>query len=285
MTPREQLLAAVGRLPKDRVRWHPRWDDPRIGGGVNGGQFAPGWVMVHHTAGTNSLGPLTSGAPYAPVPGAHFLINRDGTVWVLSHRQAYHAGPQRDVPGDGTPVSGGGNLASWGIEVESLGRRRDFTKEQIDTLGRLMSGLVDAMRQTDSRIVNHKDWRQGAKVDTLYDPSVLRAWSAAGRRAWEAERDTNRGEDRAPFWRRMWYSIPAARRPLRQHPRDERTERAVRELQRRLPGDHSVTGEYGPLTAASVKAYQRKRPWLWPADGVAGPRTYRAILGGPVVKK
>ena len=61
------------------------------------------------------------------------------------------------------------------------------------------------------------------------------------------------------------------------HPiRPGTTGAAVREVQRRLR--MPVTGKYGEATEAKVIAFQRARPWLWPADGVIGPRTYAALL-------
>lgn len=51
---------------------------------------------------------------------------------------------------------------------------------------------------------------------------------------------------------------------------------AVKAIQRGLPG-LVVDGIYGPKTRDAVKAYQRRRPALWPANGVTRAGTYRAI--------
>lgn len=40
-----------------------------------------------------------------------------------------------------------------------------------------------------------------------------------------------------------------------------------------------VDAWFGPSTLAAVKAFQKKRPTLWPANGTVGPLTYRAITG------
>jgi murein L,D-transpeptidase YcbB/YkuD len=38
-----------------------------------------------------------------------------------------------------------------------------------------------------------------------------------------------------------------------------------------------VTGIMSVADKNKVKAFQRVRPWLWPADGVVGPLTYKAL--------
>jgi len=50
----------------------------------------------------------------------------------------------------------------------------------------------------------------------------------------------------------------------------------VREIQRRLR--IRTTGRFGEVTLDAVVKFQKPRPWLWPADGVVGPKSYAAIL-------
>lgn len=38
-----------------------------------------------------------------------------------------------------------------------------------------------------------------------------------------------------------------------------------------------VTGIMSVADKNKVKAFQRVRPWLWPADGIVGPKTYKAL--------
>lgn len=48
---------------------------------------------------------------------------------------------------------------------------------------------------------------------------------------------------------------------------------------------NKVNGIMSVADLIDVKAFQRKRPWLWPADGVVGPRTYDVLSRSAAVKK
>jgi len=47
---------------------------------------------------------------------------------------------------------------------------------------------------------------------------------------------------------------------------------------------HNVTGTMAPIDVLGVKKFQRRRPWLWPADGIVGPYTYNAMCKSTRVK-
>ncbi len=106
------------KVKRDYVKgWNSQRIDPY------NGQSDFWGVLLHHTAGTNSLGWIVNGNPYAPVRACHFLINRDGTVEVVSGVGAYHAGaggPWR-FPNGPTIPRDLGNRHLYGIEIESLG--------------------------------------------------------------------------------------------------------------------------------------------------------------------
>lgn len=164
------------------VRYVPDWDSRRIDP-YNGNSDFHG-IMLHHTAGTNSLRWICYGNQYAPVRAAHFLIARDGTVHVCSGVGAYHAGaggPWR-FPGR-PPVTiprNGGNSRLYGIEIESLGRTANIdgtpggmTVEQVVSTALLSAALLNAMRRGAaslpvSRVIRHRDWTT-RKIDTLQE--------------------------------------------------------------------------------------------------------------------
>ena len=160
MTPRQQLLAALAGL---RVRFAPRWDD----GGIAGrGMFEPRFVMLHHTAGVNSYAGLATGAygDHEPIPGAHILVNRDGSIWVLSRFRTYHAGRGS---GFGVPDDAMNGFA-WGIEIEDLGIGQTMTEAQIEATAALSAGLLESMGVGVEALIEHEQWSSTGKVDTRY---------------------------------------------------------------------------------------------------------------------
>jgi len=129
-------------------------------------------VLLHHTAGTHSLGWVVSGNPYAPVRACHFLVDRDGTVNVVSGVGAYHAGrggPWRFTRRTRVPKDQG-NQHLYGIEIESLGSSakidnsvKGMTLAQVISTATLSAALLNAMRPgwrsySVSRVIRHKDW-------------------------------------------------------------------------------------------------------------------------------
>ena len=155
------------KVKRDYVKgWNSRRIDPY------NGQSDFWGVLLHHTAGTNSLGWIVNGNPYAPVRACHFLINRDGTVEVVSGVGAYHAGaggPWR-FPNGPTIPRDLGNRHLYGIEIESLGSSskidgslEGMSLEQVISTAILSAALLNAMRRgwrslTVSRVIRHRDW-------------------------------------------------------------------------------------------------------------------------------
>ena len=171
------------RRYKVKAKYVPDWDSPRID--PYGGRSDFDGIMLHHTAGSNSLRYICYTNPYKPVRAAHFLVDRDGTVHVCSGVGAYHAGkggpwrfPKRGK--DVTIFRNRGNSRFYGIEIESLGtsRRIDgslegMTVEQVVETAILSAALLNAMRRgwrswPVSRVIRHRDWTS-RKIDVKQD--------------------------------------------------------------------------------------------------------------------
>jgi N-acetylmuramoyl-L-alanine amidase/Peptidase family M23 len=157
------------------VKYAPRWDDDVIAGT---GPWDPSWLILHHTAGTNSLGWICNGGNYQPTRLANFLVDKDGTLHVCAARKAYHAGKGQwsNVPDNQM------NDVSAGVEVESLGQTKDFTDAQILTVSQLATGWMEEFGTNDQEIINHADWSTTGKTDTLYPMTWWRqqfaSWNA-----------------------------------------------------------------------------------------------------------
>lgn len=176
-------LANHLKAHKVRAKYVNGWDSAQIDPYHGNSDFQG--ILLHHTAGTNSLNYICFTNPYKPVRAAHFLVERDGTVMVCSGVGAYHAGKggpwrfprkRKDViiPKDS------GNQRLYGIEIESLGtsRRIDNTPEgmtvaQVVETAILCAALLDAMKAgigslTVANVIRHRDWTS-RKIDVQQD--------------------------------------------------------------------------------------------------------------------
>lgn len=157
------------------------WDSPSIDP-YHGRNDMQG-IVLHHTAGRDSLSYIAFGNPYAPVRAAHFLVARDGKVHVCSGSGAYHAGkggPWRFTKTITIPKDAG-NSRLYGIEIESLGTSpridgslEGMTTEQVVSTALLCVALLDAMRPGPwlykvGRVIRHRDWAPTRKPDVRQD--------------------------------------------------------------------------------------------------------------------
>jgi N-acetyl-anhydromuramyl-L-alanine amidase AmpD len=158
----------------------PGWKSARIDP-YNGTSDFKG-VLLHHTAGINSLNYIVNTNPYAPVRACHFLVQRDGKVQVVSGVGAYHAGKggaykfNRFV----TIPKDQGNRYLYGIEIESMGTtaiigngQGAINIDQVVSTALLTAALLNAMRPgwrslPVSRVIRHADWTT-RKVDPRQD--------------------------------------------------------------------------------------------------------------------
>jgi N-acetyl-anhydromuramyl-L-alanine amidase AmpD len=158
----------------------PGWNTARIDPYKGRSDFVG--VLLHHTAGTNSLNYIVNTNPYAPVRACHFLVQRDGTVQVVSGVGAYHAGaggPYRFTRNVTVPKDSG-NSRLYGIEIESLGtsakidgKPQGMTEAQVVSTAMLCVALLDAMSVGPiplrvPRVIGHKTWTR-RKIDPRQD--------------------------------------------------------------------------------------------------------------------
>lgn len=145
-----------------------------------GGLIKPEIIVLHHTAGANSLGWLTNRESGV---SAHFLISRDGTTYQLvrSNMKAFHAGVSTYYGREnvnnfsiGIEHENWGRLSKDGLsytgkKVENIYKAPDgslweaYSKEQLLESYMLCYRLIHELKIKD--IVRHRDIAPGRKED------------------------------------------------------------------------------------------------------------------------
>lgn len=127
----------------------------------------PNLVVIHHTS-NNAIEPaLATLTNPAREVSAHYVVERDGTVYQLvdERQRAWHAGQSKW--GADTDV----NSSSIGIELDNNGRE-PYAEPQIAALLALLADLQERYRIPTANFVGHGDIAPGRKVD----PSALFPW-------------------------------------------------------------------------------------------------------------
>lgn len=196
----KKLERALAKYAPGRVKYVAGWRT-RNTGMWRGRKHVPVLVMEHHTAGasTESRNPKHKGnqpganngvvqycvARHNSVPYCNAVVDRDGTIWITAAYPVWHAGlgdfsgsrwERLNIPRNEA------NRYTFGVEIVSKGRRKDFTPQQIIAVRRLNCALREASdwKGFKFRIANHKDWTS-RKIDSRYPWEWFRAGSV---KAW-----------------------------------------------------------------------------------------------------
>ncbi|MET7638396.1 peptidoglycan recognition family protein [Streptomyces sp. NPDC005438] len=150
-------------------------------GGVNG-------VMIHHTVTTGSKATVDicyDGHASLPGPLCHGVITKDGTVHLVGHGRANHAGlgdddvyravvaEKKSLP-DPNEQNTDGNIHFYGFECENLGDGEDpWPEEQMEAIVRAAAALCRHHGWSERSVIGHKEWTnqkvdpRGFSMDTL----------------------------------------------------------------------------------------------------------------------
>jgi N-acetyl-anhydromuramyl-L-alanine amidase AmpD len=232
-------------------------------------------VMIHHTVGPKtgnmpSLDVLTNGRPATARssalsgPLAHLGLARDGTFYIISARRANHAGTGswQDPALPGAPAMTSGNTHFIGIECENTGLTNDFPwpDVQMDALRRGVAAQLRKISATPGMCCGHKEYAPRRKIDPLFDMNAFRV--SVGEIM--AGRGTVRPQIKA---------VDSTGRPtLRRHA----TGPLVETIQQKLHVE-PVNGQFGPITEAAVRDFQRGLGAQFVADGIVGPKTWAEL--------
>jgi N-acetylmuramoyl-L-alanine amidase len=127
----------------------------------------PSFVILHHTSNSSVEPALATLTNPARAVSAHYLVERDGTVYQLvdERDRAWHAGASRW--GFDTDL----NSASIGIELDNNGRE-PYPEPQVAALLALLADVQARYRIPAANFLGHGDIAPGRKVD----PSAYFPW-------------------------------------------------------------------------------------------------------------
>ncbi|MFE3144753.1 N-acetylmuramoyl-L-alanine amidase [Streptomyces scopuliridis] len=143
------------------------------------GAFGPvNGVMMHHTVtkGTDSsVGICYNGHATLPGPLCHGVIDKDGTVYLVSAGRANHAGSgdsrvlsaivdERDAPKPAN-TDADGNSRFYGFECVNLGDGKDpWPTAQVEAMEKAASAICRFYGWSGASVIAHKEWQPG-KID------------------------------------------------------------------------------------------------------------------------
>ncbi|MEV7867494.1 peptidoglycan-binding protein [Streptomyces sp. NPDC088124] len=173
----ERLLASLraeGVKVQEVGSWHTHNRNHKgTWGPVNG-------VMIHHTVTVDtaaSVGLCRDGYAVLPGPLCHGVIDKTGTVHLVGHGRANHAGggdPQvlaRVIAEDygdrppapryheGSPGAADGNARFYGFECVNLGDGKDpWPAAQLDAIERASAAICRAHGWSARSVIGHSEW-------------------------------------------------------------------------------------------------------------------------------
>ncbi|WP_406420666.1 peptidoglycan-binding protein [Streptomyces sp. NBC_00873] len=165
-----------------RISEHPNWQTHNRN---HKGPWGPvHGVMLHHTAGSNSLTLCRDGTAVLTGPLCIGLVAKDGTVHLVGYGRTNHAGlgssavldavrAERTVPPPG-PDAEDGNARFYGFEIENLGSGKDpYPTAQLAAAERLSAAICRAHGWSAASVIGHKEWTR-RKIDPSFSMAGMR---------------------------------------------------------------------------------------------------------------
>ncbi|KRV49068.1 peptidoglycan-binding protein [Wenjunlia vitaminophila] len=151
-------------------------------------------VMIHHTASSGTANTVRfcyEGSPELPGPLCHGVVAKDGTIHLVGHGRANHAGwgdddvlravrEERALP-TANENNTDGNPHFYGFECVNRGDGSDnWPEAQLDAVARAAAAVCRAHGWTERSVIGHREW-----TNTKIDP---RGFSMTSMRARIARR-------------------------------------------------------------------------------------------------
>ncbi|WP_256123225.1 N-acetylmuramoyl-L-alanine amidase [Streptomyces sp. EN16] len=267
-------------------------------------------VVIHHTAGTNSLALCYDGMIGLPGPLCHTHLAKSGVATMVGHGRANHAGSfptnafnamlneSSTHPRPSGPENVDANARTYGIEIENLGNGKDFyPKRQYDAAVRWAAAICRFHGWSADSVIGHKEGTTrkidpkgpiGDKDGPPFDMNQFRRDVDARLAKDEKPKPTTPSKPSTPTKPAkpatpakpvvdLSNLIVAARRDpdLKQggttHPADVKIVEAALKVEGLLGASYAKDGSFGSLTRAAYSAWQRRCGYSGSAaDGIPG---------------
>ncbi|OSC76521.1 hypothetical protein B5180_01830 [Streptomyces sp. BF-3] len=261
-------------------------------------------VVIHHTAGSNSLALCYDGIAGLPGPLCHTHLSKSGVATMVGYGRANHAGSfpanafnamkseSKTHPRPSGPETVDANAHTYGIEIENLGNGRDFyPRKQYDAAVRWAAAICRFHGWTADSVIGHKEGTTrkidpkgpiGSADGPQFDMGQFRRDVDARLTKDEAPKPTTPSKPVKPATPAkptvdLSNLIAAARRDpgLRQggttHPADVKLVEAALQKEGLLSAAYAKDGSFGTLTRTAYAAWQRRCGYTGSAaDGIPG---------------
>ncbi|MFG3244612.1 N-acetylmuramoyl-L-alanine amidase [Streptomyces sp. NPDC048157] len=264
-------------------------------------------VIMHHTVtkGTDaSINICYNGHADLPGPLCHGVIDKDGTVYLVSAGRANHAGlgdptvlsavvAERKTPGDKVATVDG-NSRFYGFECVNLGDGKDSWPDvQVDAMVKAAAAICRHYGWKAASVIGHKEWQPG-KIDpkgpAFDDMDTFRARIDARLKGKPSKPAPKPSAKPAV----SLANVSAAARKDPAAPQGKTTYKAdVLIVEKALVAEGLLAskwadGSYGTLTLAAYKRWQNRCGYFTAdtADGIPGKTTLKRLADrhGFVVK-
>lgn len=143
-------------------------------------------IVIHHTAGSNSLALCWTGTAALPGPLCHTHLSKAGVATMVGYGRANHAGTfaqnafdamrnessTHPRPDAAEPVDANGR--TYGIEIENLGDNKDpYPTVQYDAAVRWAAALCRAHGWSADSVIGHREGTR-RKIDPTFSMEVFR---------------------------------------------------------------------------------------------------------------
>ncbi|MFI6334735.1 peptidoglycan-binding protein [Streptomyces sp. NPDC050535] len=176
-------FAAALRAESVTVEEHGSWSTHNRDGV---GSWGPAQgVMLHHTAGSNSVELCRVGRSDLPGPLCVAVIAKDGTVHLVGYGRTNHAGrggqavynavrESTALPARPGTDAVDGNTHFYGFEIENLGNGRDpYPEAQLKAAEKVAAAVCRAHGWDAGRVIGHKEWTT-RKIDPTFSMAAMR---------------------------------------------------------------------------------------------------------------